>query len=210
MREKEPATRIVFVRHGSTDFPRDRIYCDDREDPPLNAQGQVQAEEAAALLRPLQIQAIIASPAARTLQTAAAVQRATAAPLEMHEGLRERRFGSWDGLYFSEIEQRYPDDYAQWKRDQAAYTPTGGESIHDLQRRLQAFVGEVLARYPGGRLAVVAHVGPIRVALCDALGLSVSAYRRFILDYGSLSCVAYGRRQSNLVYLNYRTRLGGD
>ena len=39
MREKEPSTGIIFVRHGQTDFPTDRIYRDDVEDPALNEAG---------------------------------------------------------------------------------------------------------------------------------------------------------------------------
>ncbi|TPW09929.1 MAG: hypothetical protein FD130_2366, partial [Halothiobacillaceae bacterium] len=50
MREKEKSTQIIFVRHGKTDFPLDRIYCDDREDPPLSVEGLQQAERAARLL----------------------------------------------------------------------------------------------------------------------------------------------------------------
>ncbi len=208
MREKEPSTRIVFVRHGSTDFPQDRIYCDDREDPALNAAGRAQADDAAALLGAMAIDRIIASPAARTRETAAAAGRISGAPLQTHEGLRERRFGVWDGLYFAAIEQHYPEDYAAWKRDQAAFTPAGGESIHELQTRVQACIGDLLRQFPGQRLAVVAHVGPIRVALCAAIGLPLAGYRQLTIDPGSLTCVAYGRRQNNLVFLNYRLRLG--
>ncbi len=51
MREKERSTRIIFARHGLTDFPLNRIYCDDREDPALNKTGQDQAQAAAVLLK---------------------------------------------------------------------------------------------------------------------------------------------------------------
>lgn len=206
MREKEPGTRVIFVRHGMTDFPRDRIYCDDREDPVLNEPGRRQAGRAARALASVSVDRIFSSPLQRTLATAEAIRDATGAELVTHAGLRERRLGIWDGLYFKEIEERYPREYAEWKKNPAVYNPRDGESIHDLQRRVQEALGEFVSRHPGGTLAVVSHVGPIRVAVCAAIDLPVEGYRQLTVDYCSLTRVDYGRRQNNLIYLN----LGGQ
>lgn len=202
MREKEPSTGVIFVRHGATDFPKDRIYCDDREDPPLNATGRAQARSAAASLASMDVDHIYSSPMRRTLATGEAIQHATSAPLATDAGLRERRFGVWEGLFFKDIEERYPEEYERWKQNPALYHPDAGESIPDLQVRVRRVVKEVIARHPGKRVVIVSHVGPIRVAICDALGLPVQGYRRLTIDYGSLTRVDYGARQNNLVYLN--------
>lgn len=202
MREKEPSTRVIFVRHGMTDFPKNRIYCDDREDPVLNDQGRHQAAWAARVLASEAIDGLFCSPMQRTLATAQAIQETTGVDPVAHAGLRERRFGVWDGLYFNEIEQRYPKEYAEWKANPALYNPRDGESIHELQRRVQATVDEFIARRPGKTLVVVTHVGPIRVAVCTAIGLPVEGYRQLTVDYCSLTRIDYGRRQNNLIYLN--------
>ena len=128
MREKEPATRIVFVRHGMTDFPKDRIYCDEREDPPLNETGRHQAQTAAELLRGRAVDVIYTSPMARTRGTAEAVRRTLGVPLAVEQDLRERGFGIWDGLYF----RRYP----------AAISP-GLYQVEAGPRRLQARAGGI-------------------------------------------------------------------
>ncbi len=208
MREKEPATRIVFVRHGMTDFPKDRIYCDEREDPPLNDTGRHQAQTAAGLLRGRPVDIIYTSPMARTRGTAESIRQALDVPLTVEQDLRERGFGIWDGLYFEDIQQRYPQDYTKWKQDPAAFKPEQGESVYDLRERVLRVVQGILTAHAGGQVVVVSHVGPIRVLVCDAIKLPVEGYRQLNIDHGSLTCVDYGKHQNNLIFMNH-TPLGG-
>lgn len=203
MREKEPATRIVFVRHGMTDYPKDRIYCDEREDPPLNETGRRQARAVAELLRERPVHAIYTSPLARTHGTAEAIRRVKGAPLLFAEDLRERGFGVWDGLYFGDIQQRYPQDYAAWKRNPAAFKPDQGESVYDLLARVRRVIQGILSEHGGKHIVVVSHVGPIRVMVSDAIKLPVEEYRRLTIDNGSLTCVDYGKHQNNLIFMNH-------
>lgn len=206
MREKEKTTSIIYVRHGKADFPYDRLYCDDREDPPLTEEGGRQAENAARLLARDSVDVIYASPMRRTLTTAQAVAEATDAPLRTHEGLKERPFGIWDGLYFDDIARDFPDEFQAWKRDPIEFVPEGGESIRDHMARIKGAVDEIVAAHPGELIVVVAHVGPIRMCVTDALCMPLEAYRRLTIDYGSLTRVDYGRRQHNVVYMNFYDR----
>lgn len=206
MREKEPATRVIYVRHGQADFPHDRLYCDDREDPPLAAAGERQALEAAGLLRNAQVDVIYASPMQRTLSTAQAIVEATGAPMHTHEQLKERPFGIWDGLYFDEIARDYPEDFQAWKADPVNFVPEGGETIKDHARRVTSAIAEILERHRGQLVIVVAHVGPIRMCVTHALNMPLAGYRQLSIDYGSLTRIDYGRKQNNLVYLNYHRR----
>lgn len=202
MRARESATRVIYVRHGLTDFPNNRIYCDDSEDPALNAEGAQHAKDAADLLAQQTIDAIYASPSLRTRSTAEAIAKATGVEIQFAPALRERRFGIWDGLYFEEIEQRYPDEYLAWKRDIAGYTPEGGETMEGLQRRTATEVDRIVARHNRQTAVVVTHVGPIRVCVADALKIPLKGYRQLRIDYGSLTCIDYGRSQNNLIYAN--------
>lgn len=202
MREKESATRIIYVRHGLTDFPSNRIYCDDVEDPPLNTEGLLHANDAAALLKGQKIDAIYASPSLRTRSTAEAISAVTGVAINYVPALRERRFGIWDGLYFADIEQRYPQEYKAWKQDVAGYTPQGGETMEDVLRRAGEKIGSIVANHGGQTVVVVAHVGPIRICLAAALKIPLAWYRQLRIDYGSLTCVDYGRSQNNLIYMN--------
>ena len=203
MREKEPTTCVIYVRHGKTDFPTDRIYCDDREDPPLNAAGIEQARAAAKLLGAQQpIDMIYTSPSCRTRMTADEIAEVVRAPIIEDQNLRERRFGVWDGLYFDDIARDYPDAYQLWRQDPVYYTPEGGETIEGLLGRVTAAVEGKIRDNQRKTILVVSHVGPIRVCLTKAMNIPIDYYRQLRVDYGALSRVDYGAQQNNLVYAN--------
>lgn len=203
MREKERATRVIYVRHGRADFPYDRLYCDDREDPPLTEEGLQQAHQAARLLQGEDIDVIYASPMQRTLTTAETIAGKTDAPLQQHDKLKERPFGIWDGLYFDAIARDYPDEFQAWKKDPVNFVPPDGETISDHLARVTGAVAEIRARHQGQTIVVVAHVGPIRMCITDALRMPLGAYRQLTIDYGALTRIDYGKRQDNLIYMNY-------
>ena len=202
MREKELSTRVIYVRHGRTDYPTDRIYCDDREDPPLNAEGREQARAAGELLRSQSVDVIYTSPSCRTRMTADAIAGLVKVPVIEEASLRERPFGLWDGLSFAEIAEQYAEAYQLWRQDPVHYTPQGGETIEDLLGRVTGTVQRLITEHYGKTIAVVSHVGPIRVCLTAALNIPVQWYRQLRIDYGSLTRVEYGKSQNNLVYAN--------
>ncbi len=207
MREKERSTRVIFVRHGETDFPADKIYCDEVEDPPINELGLAQAKQAAESLSVLGAVTFYVSPSLRTRMTADIILSASLdSGMVYDEALRERRFGVWEGLYFHEIERDFAAEYQAWKRDQAAFKPADGESVYDLADRVVPFVREVVERHRGETVVVVAHVGPIRVLLSEALGMPISSYRQLCVDPASIAVVDYGVTQNNLVLMNFHKR----
>ena len=205
MRNKEKSTNIYFVRHGQTDFPLDRIYCDDREDPGLNTNGLFQAKCAAVSLQNSGISKIYASPAKRTQMTARELSEVTGLAVETRPEWIERRFGIWEGLYFNEIEEQFPEEYLNWKKDHVGFTPKGGETINDLRNRLSGSLKSLIEAHKGESIAIVSHVGPIRVSLCESLSTPIENYRQIRVDYASVSRVDYGETRNNLIKINYYT-----
>ena len=202
MRTKEPSTRIIYVRHGKTDFPLDRIYCDDREDPALNELGVSQAQRAADMLSDLDVAVIFSSPSLRTKTTAQIINEKHGLTIEYKANLVERRFGFWEGMYFDEIESKFPEEYLNWKKNNAGFKPEGGESVYDLDARLRPCVDSLVDSYKGKVVVVVSHVGPIRVMLANSLGVSLEKYRWLTIDYASHSIVDYGGSQNNVICIN--------
>jgi len=202
MRQKEPSTCVIFVRHGKTDYPSKRIYCDDVEDPRLNEEGVSQARSAAEMLAVSRVDAIYSSPSSRTMMTAQEIARAQNTSIHEVADLRERRFGAWDGMYFDEIEAKYPEEYALWKQDPVRYTPSGGETIEHLEARVTRVLEEIVKNHMGKKIIVVSHVGPIRVGLTKALGIPIDNYRQLTIDHASLTRVDFGVSQNNLLYAN--------
>jgi len=210
MREKESTTRVIYLRHGKTDFPTDRIYCDDREDPALNAAGLAQAKSAAKLLKAQAVDVIFSSPSRRTRMTADEAANIVEVPIVEVADLRERRFGVWDGLTFDEIARNHPDDFQLWRQDPVHYTPEGGETIEALRGRVSAAVEAFVRGHSGKTILVVSHVGPIRVSFAVAMKIPLAWYRQLRIDYGSLTRVDYGASQNNLVFANLTEMLIND
>ena len=207
MREKEKATRVILVRHGETDFPKNRIYCDAQEDPALNSTGQAQAAQAAKFLSLEDVSAIYVSPSLRTRMTAEAIAKHhDQLSVAFDSNLVERNFGDWEGMYFDEIESQYPQKYREWKENQAAFKLGLGESVYDLSERVAPVISKIVAAHPGQVVVVVTHVGPIRVLLAKALNLPVEGYRQLAIDPASMTGVDYGVTQNNLIFMNFHGR----
>jgi len=202
MREKEKSTQIIFVRHGQPDFPTDRLYNDAKEDPVLTELGHQQAKAVADLFVDEEIDAIYVSPMQRTQMTAKPIIEQTGAPVFIDERLKERPFGHWDGMYFDVIMRDYPEDFKTWKRDPANFLPEGGESIKACMTRVTSAVADIIEKHKGKTVVVVAHVGPIRLLVCDANYIPVDHYRQIRVDYCSLTRIDYGSRQNNFIYMN--------
>lgn len=202
MRNKEKSTDIVFLRHGQTDFPTNRIYCDDIEDPALNEHGLMQAKSTAQSFKNVKLAKIYCSPAKRTMMTANEVVAVTGVEVEIVPEWVERRFGEWEGLYFAEIEENHPNEYAKWKQDMVGYTPKGGETINDVVVRLSAGLKRIKSQHLGENILIVTHVGPIRISLCGAMDIPLTNYRQIRIDYASKSRVDYGKTRNNLIFLN--------
>ena len=106
-------TEFLLVRHGETDWNRDRRF-QGHADPGLNDTGRVQALELADELAAERIDAIYASDLARARETAEIIAGRVGAPVVLDRELREIDVGEWQGLTWPEIEQRYPDGVRNW------------------------------------------------------------------------------------------------
>ena len=154
-------TEILLARHGETDWNRDRRV-QGQTDRPLNDRGRAQAAELARSLSEEHLDAVYASDLLRALDTARAVAEPLGLEVVALPALRERDFGTWEGLTDAEILARYPHARTQ---------PWGdAETREELADRVLAALAEITSRHPEGRVLVVTHGGPIRAVLrsCSA------------------------------------------
>ncbi|MEU6065831.1 bifunctional RNase H/acid phosphatase [Streptomyces sp. NPDC047082] len=187
-----PAT-FVLLRHGETPLtPQKRFSGSGGTDPSLSDVGREQAERVgAALARRGTIQAIVASPLARTRETAGIVAARLGLDVAIDDGLRETDFGAWEGLTFGEVRERHPDDLNAWLADPEA-RPTGdGESFAATATRIAATRDKLVAAYAGRTVLLVTHVTPIKTFVRLALGAPPESLFRMELSAASLSAVAY-------------------
>ncbi|MFF5441243.1 bifunctional RNase H/acid phosphatase [Streptomyces achromogenes] len=187
-----PAT-LVLLRHGETPLtPQKRFSGSGGTDPALSAAGREQAHRVAdALARRGTIQAIVASPLARTRETAGIVAARLNLDVTIEDGLRETDFGAWEGLTFGEVRERHPDDLNAWLADPEAHPTGGGESFAETSVRLAATRDKLVAAYRGRTVLLVTHVTPIKTLIRLALGAPPESLFRMELSAASLSAVAY-------------------
>ncbi|MET7826642.1 bifunctional RNase H/acid phosphatase [Streptomyces sp. NPDC005386] len=187
-----PAT-FVLLRHGETPLtPQKRFSGSGGSDPSLSDVGRQQAERAAtALAARGTIQAVVASPLARTRETAAVVAARLGLDVTVDDGLRETDFGAWEGLTFGEVRDRYPDDMNAWLGSPDVEPTGGGESFAATAHRMAETRDRLTAAYAGRTVLLVTHVTPIKTLVRLALGAPPESLFRMELSAASLSAVAY-------------------
>ncbi len=197
----DEVTTLIWLRHGLTRFTVERRFSGPggAEDPGLTAEGRAQAERAALVLRTDGgVQAVLASPLRRAQETAAEVGAALGLRIETVPDFRECAFGAWDGLTFGEAEAKWPDELRSWLGS-ATLSPPGGESLVDVQARVEAELARVLEKHRGDTVVVVSHVTPIKLAVRVALDLPLESIHRLQLAPGSLTTLSfYGSGASTL------------
>ncbi len=188
MAPTSPPTVTWLLRHGQTHLSVERRFSG-TGDPELNDHGRAQAKAAAERLAAMGgIDAVVSSPLQRAYATAQAAADALGLDVEVDDDLRETDFGSFEGHTFTEIRERWPDEFAAWLAD-ADVAPPGGESFAATARRVRRARDRVLQGYPGATVLVVSHVTPIKTLLRMALEAPPSALYRIHLDLVGLSCV---------------------
>ena len=150
--------------------------------------------QAAAVARALSsepIDAVIASDLQRASQTAQAIAASHQLPVQVDQLLRERCYGGFEGLLYSEIERRFPHEFAQWQaRDVDAVLPAGanlGESFRTFYARSTGAMLAWAALNPGRTIVLVAHGGVLECAYRCALCLSLETPRNFTIPNASIN-----------------------
>jgi broad specificity phosphatase PhoE len=177
-------TVTLLLRHGQTPMSVQKRYAG-VSDVPLTEVGVQQAAAAAKRLASAGLTAIVTSPLARTVRTAAEVAAAAGVPVEVDEGFRETDFGAWDGLTFAEVRERWPAELTAWLADPAV-APPGGESFADVSSRVEGALGRVLDAHQGRTVLIVSHVTPIKALVVAALLAPPPALYRMHLDVAAL------------------------
>ncbi len=187
----EPTT-LVFLRHGVTVHTAERRFSGPGgDDPGLIEEGWEQARRAAAALAAEGgFDAIVASPLQRTRDTAASVSQALGLPVTIEEDFQEAGFGDWDGYTLEEVEQRWPDELAAWLAS-FDVRPPAGESIVEVQRRVEGALRRTLATYADQKVVVVSHVNPIKLAVRYCLDAPLASMNKLLLAPASLTTLSF-------------------
>jgi probable phosphoglycerate mutase len=185
--------RLLLIRHGEVEANVDFRYLGRRDDP-LTARGRAQADALARMVVESPPSRILSSPLVRATTTAAAIAARCGLEVEPEERLVEMSFGRWEGMSRAEVLESDPGNLAAWEADPEHVAPPDGESLGDVAVRVNELVDALRQVPPDGPVALVSHVGPLKVLLCAALDLPVSGMRRLFLDPATVSVVDWGAR----------------
>lgn len=160
--------RVVLLRHGRTAHNADgRIQ--GQLDVELDEVGLAQAQALGTVFAASPPSVVVSSDLARARETARAVCEHVGLPLQLDARLRETHFGLWQGLTGAEVEERWPEHYARWRRGDDC--PVEGETRLQVGTRAAAVVAEVLPSVDeGGTLLLVTHGGTARALVGTLCG----------------------------------------
>lgn len=186
------AVKIALVRHGATDYTSGSRYCG-WDDPPLNARGRRQAARLGERLAAEEFQGAWSSDLARAAETAEIILAGRPEEARPDERLRELDFGEWEGLTCDEICARDGERCRAWV-DRPLTPVPGGEGLGDMEARVVSFLEELQRDAASAERAVlvVAHGGPIAVALCRAAGRPLTGFWNALPPPASVSEILLG------------------
>lgn len=187
---------LYLVRHGETTYNAEgRIQ--GHTDAPLSALGVKQAEAVAGRLSKETFTAIYSSDLGRASSTADIIAANHNLPVNTTPLIRESNLGVLQGLTRAEVEERYPTNLHEWRRNPLTMRPPGAETQEDVITRCADFLLNISNTHKDGdKILVVGHGGSLRGIIVAALGLSSAFYRMMHCSNTSLSILEIGESAS--------------
>lgn len=216
---------LVLVRHGESEYIVEGRFQGQAETP-LSPTGLRQAALVAerlahphdppALPVPIgPLREVIHSPLRRTSQTAEAIIAALDAPpgARPEPGFLEIGQGDWEGLHRDEIDARFADVLAGWRRKPTETWAPGGESLADVNARVRPALAGLLATLAQGGVPgtldrsqvpgygdglathpwsiVIGHDGVFKVALLTLFDLPLERFWMWAMDLAAITVVEF-------------------
>jgi probable phosphoglycerate mutase len=173
---KSAVTRVFMVRHGATVLTAEDRFAG-ATDVALSDEGREQVRELARRLSGEKIVAIYASPLGRTIETAQILAEPHKLEVQTRDGLREINHGRWEQMTRREVEEKFPEEAAEWEKDPYTFAPVGGESGLAVTARALPALIDIVREHPGQNILVVSHKATIRLLLSSLLGFDPRRYR---------------------------------
>ncbi|NTU42217.1 MAG: histidine phosphatase family protein, partial [Nitrospirales bacterium] len=220
---------VYLIRHGETEGSGEKRY-KGSIDVPLSLNGIEQVKQTARFIRsimeetkskmenvetiysssifplPSSLSAVYCSPLSRALRSAEIIAEPHGVTPVIIPDIRERSFGIWEGMTFTEIKEKHPVEFEAWANNPLDYSPIEGESTLVVKERVIRALDEILSNHPDGSIAIVAHGGVNRVILCHLLGIPLENIFRIEQDFSAVNIIELWERYPVIRLLNYSSR----
>ena len=164
----EVTAEIIFVRHGESNFNRDRRWQGQSQDALLSELGWRQADCAAEALTGSGATALFSSDLTRAMQTAVSIAAATGLAIVPDARLREIDSGRWTNRLSDDVALEEPDRVKAWNNAPATTSLPDGEGLAAAQQRILAFVAERIPAYDGHSVIVAIHGAILQTLMAAA------------------------------------------
>src|SRR6202022_2792772 len=145
------ATRVFMVRHGATVLSAEDRFAG-ATDVALSDEGREQTRRLAERLSHEKIMAVYASPLGRTVETASILAAPHKLEVQTRDGLREINHGHWEQMTRREVEQKFPEEAAEWEKDPYTFAPLNGESGLQVTARALPLLIDLVRKHPGDHI----------------------------------------------------------
>jgi alpha-ribazole phosphatase len=190
------ATTIYLIRHGETEDADTRRY-KGTINVPLSKSGIKQLERLAEYLyknlklktQNSKLTAVYSSGLNRAFKSAEIIAAPFGLKPVIVDDLRERDFGSWEGMSFDEIKEKWPEAFNDWAENPLKFSPIGGESTIEVKERVMRAFNKIVAGHREEVIAIVSHGGITRIILCEMLGMPLENIFRIEQDFSALNII---------------------
>lgn len=158
--------KLIFIRHGQTDWNvQGKIQ--GSYDSELNDTGIKQAMKLSKKLLSLnyRFSKIYSSPQKRALKTAEILSKSSNVDYVSMKDLQEMNMGKWEGLSWSEVEDKYPNEYKEWYLNRRYTNTPDGESYQDMLERVLKAINKIINEN-NDDVVIVSHSAVIMCLQC--------------------------------------------
>ena len=237
-------TTLYLIRHGATEGNETKRY-KGSIDVPMSEKGIEQIKKTSAFIfdtetrrhgdtkkitfpdSPIDrftdsgIMAVYCSPLSRALKSAEIIAEPHGLKPIVIEDLRERSFGIWEGMTFTEIKERYPQEFEAWAENPLRYSPIDGESTIEVRERAVSALNKIIDNHSCNRIqdkknhescimnlassssiAVVAHGGVNRIILCHIMGIPLENIFRIEQDFAAVNIIEFWEKYPVVKLIN--------
>lgn len=247
-------TTLYLVRHGETQGSDTKRY-KGSIDVPLSENGEAQMQKASIFImqslqnyfnakylsylkeihmpssllenEPSSLDAVYCSNLQRAVKSAEIIAGPHGLIPIIRADLRERNFGEWEGLSFTEIRDKYPDEFESWAVNPLKFNPPGGESTIEVRDRVINALDKILSGVSKGQsikgskyqrvrnsdtltlgcsdtknIAIVAHGGVNRIILCHIMGIPLENIFRIEQDYAAVNIIEFWEKYPVVKLIN--------
>ena len=181
--------KLLLVRHGETEWNKLGRF-QGQKDIAMNGRGLAQAQETARAVSAEENICLYASPLCRTMQVAGEISRLAGAPVVTVPALKELDLGDLEGVTGQEMQTRWPEVYAAWRKDPSSVVMPNGESLGQLRDRAWQSVLDMEQAHSGSdTLVIVSHNFTIRTIIGKMLGMPLTNFHRMSLNLSSISTI---------------------